>query len=310
MPPIATLTMNPALDVTTRTAEVRPTHKLRCAAPRFDPGGGGINVARVVHALGGDAVAVFPSGGHTGAALEALLDEQGVTSVARRIEGTTRESLAVDEEKSGRQFRFVMPGPRLSRAEQKDLLEALATLPRAPALIVASGSLPPGCPADFYLRLARRCREAGIPLVVDTSGPALAALEGARVRLIKPSLSELESLAGSEIGSEAAESAAAHVLVERGFAEAVVVSLGERGALLVTADEERRFDAIRVPAKSAVGAGDSMVAGIALRLADGGNPVEAVRHGIAAGAAALLTPGTGLARRKDFERLYAAMAKD
>jgi 6-phosphofructokinase 2 len=302
MPSIATLTMNPALDVTTRVDEVRPVHKLRCGEPRFDPGGGGINVARVVHGFGGEVTAVFPSGGPVGATLEALLVKAGVP-----IAGGTRESLTVDEEQSGKQFRFVLPGPTLDASEQESVLDALLTLPGKPAYVVASGSLPPGCPADFYKRLARKLPGA-TRLVIDTSGDALAACEGAGAFLLKPSLSELSSLAGHAVHDEAEQVSAAQSLVRRGFAEAVLVSLAERGALLATADVVERVAAIEVDEASAVGAGDAMVAAVVLALSQGADLKQAVRHGIAAGAAALLTPGTALARREDYERLYAAMA--
>ncbi|MEI9928459.1 MAG: PfkB family carbohydrate kinase [Sphingomonas sp.] len=118
MPTIATLTMNPALDVSTSIDALRPTHKLRCAAPRFDPGGGGINVAQLIHALGGEVIAVFPSGGPTGATLEALLRDRGPAIAPIPIAGTTRESLTVDERQTGLQYRFVLPGPELAASEQ------------------------------------------------------------------------------------------------------------------------------------------------------------------------------------------------
>jgi 6-phosphofructokinase 2 len=303
---IATLTMNPALDVTSSVAKVEPTHKLRCTDPRFDPGGGGINVARVVHALGGEVTALFPSGGPVGQALEGLLGEAGVPIAAVPIAGATRESFTVDEEESGKQFRFVLPGPELREDEQEKLLEALEAVPGPPAYVVASGSLPPGCGKDFYARLAHRLK-GGPRLIVDTSGEPLAALEGARVFLIKPSYSELGALVGRDVSDEDAQVSAARELIERGFAETVLVSLAERGALVVSGEVEQRFEAIPVEARSGVGAGDSMIAALTLALARGEPLVEAVRWGIAAGAAALNARGTQLASREDVERLHAGM---
>jgi len=307
MPAIATLTMNPALDVATGVEEVKPTHKLRCTQPRFDAGGGGINVARVIRALGGDVVAIFPSGGPTGATLEALLAEAGVPAVPVAIAGTTRESFTVDEAKTRSQYRFVLPGPELSAAEQARLLDALAAVPGPPDYVVASGSLPPGCDLAFYRDLADRCR--GARLVIDTSGPALAACEGAHAWLIKPSLRELEALLGRTFSSDQDIAAGARELLARGFADVILVSLAERGALLVTADAETRFPAIEVPVMGAVGAGDSMVGAITLALTQGRDLAGAVRYGIAAGAAALTSAATGLARREDVERLYTGMEK-
>lgn len=307
MPAIATLTMNPALDVTTAVPRVEPTHKLRCSEPRFDPGGGGINVARVVHALGGEVTAVFPSGGGTGQTLEALLAKAGVPVAPVPVAGTTRESFTVDEEETRKQFRFVLPGPELSEEEQTALVDALTSQAGPPAYAVASGSLPPGCTPDFYGTLAERMRGGSTRLIVDTSGKALAALEGARVFLIKPSYSELGALAGHDVSDEADQVRAAHRLIERGFAEVVLVSLAERGALVVSGDVEQRFAAIPVEAASGVGAGDSMIAALTLSLSRGQPIEEAVRWGIAAGAAALMTRGTQLAKREDVERLRAGM---
>lgn len=301
---IATLTMNPALDVTTATGMVRPTHKLRCAAPRFDPGGGGINAARVINALGGDTVAIFPSGGPSGARIARLLEGARVPHQAIAIAGDTRESLTVDEQSTGNQYRFVLPGPTLSEREQSDCLETVMGLAPRPGWLVASGSLPPGVPDSFYMMLGGLCRSLRIRLVLDSSGPALAACAGLHAALIKPSLSELEALAGKPLVTESEQAAAAHTLVERGFADAVLVSLGANGALLVTDDLHQRFAGIAVPVKSTVGAGDSMVGATALGLARGMALTEAVRLGIAAGAAALMVPGTGLARLEDVQRLF------
>lgn len=306
---IATLTLNPALDVTTSTDTVRPTHKLRCAAPLFEPGGGGINVARVVHALGGDVTAVFPCGGSRGALFEKLLREAGVPIAPVPIAGATRESFTVDETGTGEQYRFVLPGPSLDEAEIVRLLETLAALDGPPAYVIASGSLPPDCDPAIFRRLCALCSRIEARLVIDTSGAALAAVEGSCAYLIKPSLRELRELVGRELATGDEERAATRELLARGFAEVVVVSLGERGALLVAEGTELCMPAIEVPIGSAVGAGDSMVAGLTLALAAGRNLEETLRYGIAAGAAALITPGTEPARREDVERLYSAASE-
>jgi 6-phosphofructokinase 2 len=302
---IATLTLNPALDVTTCTEKVRPGHKLRCSTPRFDPGGGGINVARVATHLGGAATAVFPSGGPAGAMIVKLLEAQKVAILPVPIAGATRESFTVDEGRPGDQYRFVLPGPELGEDELAGLLDALFGV-RDATYIVVSGSLPPGCDPAIFKRIGARCRKAGMKLVIDTSGPALAACEGAGAWLIKPSLREVADLLGREIASEDDEMAAARTLQERGFAEIVVVSLAERGALMVGEGRELRVPAIPVEAKGTVGAGDSMVAAITLAASEGKGIEDALRYGIAAGAATLMTPATELARKEDVERLYAA----
>lgn len=301
---VATLTLNPALDVTTCTEKVRPGHKLRCSPPRFDPGGGGIDVARVITHLGGEATAVFPSGGPAGATIVQLLEEQKVPILPVKIAGATRESFTVDEGQPGDQYRFVLPGPELGDDELAALLDALFGVQDV-SHVVVSGSLPPGCDPVILKRIGARCKKAGVKLVIDTSGPALAAAEGAGAWLIKPSLREVADLLGREIAGEDEEMAAARELRDRGFAELVVMSLAERGALLVGEGEEVRVPAIPVEAKGTVGAGDSMVAAITLAASKGKGIRDALHYGIAAGAATLMTPATELARREDVERLYA-----
>jgi 6-phosphofructokinase 2 len=305
---IVTLTMNPALDVTTSTPVVTPTHKLRCAAPRHDPGGGGINVARTIVRLGGEALAIFPAGGATGAYLIRLLAQEAVPTQVIPIAGMTRESFAVTDEGSGEQFRFVLPGPRLRASERRACFDAVtATLP-ASGWLVAGGSLPPGVGDDFYAKLAGFCRARGVRYVLDTSGPALEACRGVTAFLIKPSATELASLVGSPLESERAELDAALAIRSLGYAENVVVSLGARGALLVTADGHVRMSAPPITARSGVGTGDAMLGAIVHKLAHGVPIAAAVRYGIAAGAAAALASGTQLMRPEDVDRLYAAPA--
>ena len=301
---IVTLTMNPALDIATSTERVEPAHKLRCTAPRYDAGGGGINVARAVHALGGEALAIFPAGGAAGEMIEQLLSKEGVAYRAIAIIGFTRESLAVEERQSGDQFRFILPGPEIGPADRERCLDALSAAAPEASYIVASGSLPLGVPDDFYARVVALAKRHGRRLILDTSGAALKQA-GQGVYLLKPSLRELEQLTGYEIRSERDEEAAAREVIVQDRAEIVVLSLGARGALLVSRGEIERVPAVSVAARSTVGAGDSMLAGIVLALTRGLSLREAVRFGMAAGAAALLGSGTQLCRLADVERLRA-----
>jgi len=304
MAAIVTLTMNPALDIATVTDRVVPTHKLRCEAPRYDPGGGGINVARAVHALGGDVLAIFPAGGAAGEMIGHLLHKEGVLHHVIHITGFTRESLAVGERETGEQYRFLLPGPVIGPADQERCLDRLAARLPGARYVVASGSLPLGVPEDFYARVGRLVQRHGKRFVLDTSGPALTAA-GRGVHLLKPSLRELEHLIGRQISDEQDEDEAVHEVIAQGRAEIVVLSLGPRGALVATARDSERIAAIPVEAKSTVGAGDSMLAGIVLGLCRDLALRDAVRFGVAAGTAALLGAGTQLCRRDDVDRLYA-----
>jgi 6-phosphofructokinase 2 len=302
MAAIVTLTMNPALDIATSTERVEPVHKLRCTAPRYDAGGGGINVARAVHALGGEALAIFPAGGAASEMIRHLLEEEGVAYRAVAIAGFTRESLAVEERQSGRQYRFILPGPAIGPVDQQRCLDELSLLAPDASFIVASGSLPLGVPVDFYGRVRALAKSLGKPLVLDTSGEALRQAGGG-IYLLKPSLRELQDLVGREIRNEREQETAASEVIAQGRSEIVILSLGDGGALLATAEGTERFAAIPVPARSTVGAGDSMLAGVVLSLCRGSSLPEAVHFGMAAGAAALLGSGTELCRRADVERL-------
>ena len=305
--------MNPSLDKSMRVDKVRVDTKLRGADLRTDPGGGGINVARAVAKLGGEATALYLEGGCEGKRLTDLLAEEGVSAVSIGIDRSVRESLTVTEDSSGNQYRFSTPGPLIG-AEELDAIEERVSAALEPGtLLVASGSLPAGVPDDFYLRLARRAGEQGISLIVDTSSAALKALldsdaAGSRPYLIKPNLRELSQLVGREDLEQPDIRDAASQLVEAHKVDQVVVSLGAGGAYLVNSRGAFKFDSPSVPVKSRIGAGDSMIAGIVLALARGAEPEEALQRGVAAGAAAVMTPGTDLCRREDAERIYTEVA--
>lgn len=309
MPGIVTLTMNPALDVSTRTPELRPTDKLRCTEPRHEPGGGGINVARVIAALGGEATALFPCGGPAGRMIERLLEEAGVAFRSVPIAGVTRESFNVDETNTGRQYRFILPGPPLTGLEQTMVFEALTGLSPAPRYVVASGSLPPGVEGDFYFRLGAICGELGARLVFDAPGEVLAASAGAGALLIKPNLLELETAAGKRLRTRNQRVDAARCLIAADVAEIVIVSNGAEGVLLVTAAEEELIPAPHVPVHSGVGAGDSMVGAMTLGLSRGMTMRDAVRYGMAAGAATVMTPTGMLAHREDTARIFLELSE-
>ncbi|MBW0011728.1 1-phosphofructokinase family hexose kinase [Mycobacterium sp.] len=307
-PQIVTLTMNPALDITTSVDVVRPTEKLRCAATRYDAGGGGINVAHIACELGGSVLAVFPAGGSTGGLLAKLLSDDGVPFWQVPIAASTRESFTVNEVSSGQQYRFVLPGPRLSLREQARCLEHLRIAAKSAEFVVASGSLPPGVQTDFYQRVSDICRHLGARLVVDTSGGGLQHISSGAF-LLKASVRELRECVGRPLATEAEQFAAAHELVDNGRAEVVLVSLGSHGALLATRHVSQRFSAIPMPGGSGVGAGDAMVAAITVGLCRGWPLVKSVRLGIAAGAAMLMTPGTAACARADVDKLFARSAE-
>lgn len=310
MKEIVTVTMNPAVDASSSTDRVSADEKLRCDALVREPGGGGINVARAIGKLGGEARALYPAGGTMGELLAGLLEHEPLRHQRLGIEGSTRENVTIRESGSDRQYRFVMPGPELDPGEWKAVLDAIAELDPAPGFIVGSGSLPEGVPDDFFARLAEVSRDCGARFVLDTSGAALREGLSRGVYLVKPNLRELGQVAGEPVGEDPEQERAAKAIIEDGRAEVVVVSLGGAGVLLATGSGSQRISAPTVPIRSKVGAGDSTVAGIVLGLARGLDVEDAVRFGVAAGAAAVMTPGSELCRREDTERLYERIRRD
>jgi len=305
--PIVTLTLNPAIDLACSAESVNHTHKVRTSGEHIDPGGGGINVARVLHELGAETLAVILAGGVTGALIEELLDEAGVPRKSVRIHGSTRISFTVFDRTAKQEYRFVPEGPA---AESHDWLETLSLLKTIDTdWLVASGSPEHGMPEDIYARVGQMAREMGRCFVLDTSGPPLrAALEARVVDLAKPSLSELEALVGRKLTTPAEQEAEAMALVRSGRVRMVAVTLGEEGAFLASDEGVTRMPALAVPFRSAVGAGDSFLAAMTLVLARGGSKTEALAYAVAAGAATVACAGTARLRRVDvdaqFRRLW------
>lgn len=307
---LVTLTMNPAIDVSTSVERVEPVQKLRCALPHRDPGGGGINVARVLKRFGADVLAVYVAGGSTGELLQKLMHREGIADVVVSEPEETREDFTVFEKASGTQFRFVMPGPELQRETWTGILEALRALTPAPGFIVASGSLPPGVPADFFAEVGRVAKGLGARLALDTSGAALGRALEERPWLIKPNQRELRELTGLDLADERGQIDAARRLIAEGRAECVALTLGDKGALLVTEDQGWRAKAPAVEVVSTVGAGDSFLAALVWGISSGEAMEAAFRRAVAAGSAALLSPGTELCRPEDVARLIREVATE
>lgn len=306
MADIVTLTLNPAVDKSCAVDQVVPDRKLRCSPPDFDPGGGGINVARACHKLGEPAAAIWACGGAMGDLLKSLLEQEGITQHPFPIEQMTRENLMVMEESSGQQYRFGEPGASLSDEELQDCLDRIPSLDPPPKYLVASGSLPPGAPTDFYAEVARAA-PADCRVVLDTSGEPLQAGLAGPVYLLKPNLRELAHLAGAHVESDHDIQRIADRLRKESGVEVILTSLGSGGAMLSSAEGHEHIRAPTVRIRSKVGAGDSTVAGMIVALNRGKSLHEAALFAVATGAAAVMTPGTELCCREDAERLFEQM---
>ena len=303
MTDIVTITPNPAIDLSTSVERIVPVHKMRGTSQRRDPGGGGINVARVIKRLGGDVSAIYPVGGVTGDLLRRLLDKENVPSETFVIAEETREDFFVNELSTGRPFRFILPGPSLNDTEWQECLTLLSRIEPFPRFVVASGSLPGGVPDDFYARLTRIVKQRGARMILDTSGPALAAAVTEGLDLIKPNLREMRELAGREPTDASEWEDAAKALIRQGKVAIVALTMGHLGAVLVTLDQVLRAEPLPIAPISAVGAGDSFLGALLWQLASGADLEKSFRHAVAAGAAALLNLGTSLCLSDDVKRL-------
>lgn len=310
MTPILTITLNPALDISTSVHEVIPGPKLRCAAPQVDPGGGGINVSRAIAALGGSSHALVALGGTTGQRLASRVASEGILLDAFPGPGETRQSLAVTDTHTGQQYRFVLPGSEWAAAQVEAVQERISEATMGGGFVVLSGSQPPGIPDDFARTLAMRLNGRA-EFVVDTSGVALRRLVEAPVpgiMVLRMDGEEAEELAGHPLESRKDTADFAAGLVARGVAHCVIVARGADGSVLVDRAKRLFSKAAKVPVKSKVGAGDSFVGAFVLALAQGDTTEHALARGVAAASAAVMTEATELCHRSDAERLVAECA--
>ena len=308
-PRILTLTLNPALDVTVTTEQLQPRRKLRCTAPRYDAGGGGTNVSRVIRELGGESIALVAAGGPTGARHLDLLRAEGINAVAYACAGDTRFSLTVMEEASGEHYRFVLPGPQQTQADAASLLRAITYVSRGDhiAFVVASGSLPPGLADDFYGQVARVTEAVGSRMILDTSGTALAAALASRPYCIRINHHEAGELLGlpGPVDMEGARQLT-RKLVAEGSTMVAIITVAEEGSVVASATEGHfEVRPPKVTVASTVGAGDSFVGALSLGFSRDWPLERAVRFGVAAAAAAVTTEATKLCQRSEAERLLA-----
>ena len=307
MKSIITLTMNPTVDQSSTTPIVTNEKKLRCSNIRYDPGGGGINVTRAINKLGGKSKAFYPAGGQIGNLLEELLKREKIDQVRFIIKEATRLNIHIIEETSDKQYRFNMPGAPIQENEWQRILTSIREFIPSPDYIVASGSLPPNVPKDFYRRIAALSKGIGCKFILDTTNEPLKQALNEGVYLLKPNLYEFQQLIGDSVQNETKIIHEAQQIIQSNQCKYLIISLGKDGTFLITKDNYKHITSPFVPIKSRVGAGDCMVGGITLMLAKEKSIEEAVRYGISAGAAAVMTPGTELCRLEDTERIYASM---
>ncbi len=299
---IATVTLNPSLDRTVTVHGLMLDESNRWTGLHHYAGGKGIDVSRAIHEMGGRTIAYGFVGGPDGRMVEVLLDEEGVPFSFTPIEQETRTNFIIADTKTSRQTIINAPGPRISKKELERFLSKLRRIYPRPDLMVIGGSLPPGVPVNIYYEIIVEAKDSGVRSILDSASQWLEEGIKAKPYLIKPNVHEAEELLKTEISTEESIIEAALSLVEMGI-EIVVISRGKEGIIAVT--KERIIEAVPPPVKvrSAVGAGDCAIAGLASKLAYGEPLIEACRLAVAMGTAAVLTPGTELCHRADVEKL-------
>jgi len=297
-----TLTLSPSLDLTFHVADFRTDDSNRATATFVAPGGKGINVSRVATRLGHPSVALGFLGGTTGLQVAQLLEQEGVRTWFVPINGNTRTNPII-QDLEGQQLRVSSRGPAVTERDVRALWDNIFAL-RAPDWLLVSGSKPDGVDEAFFSRVIRRAHGEGIRVIVDADGAELERAVEDGVDLIKPNRYELERLTGRSLASVQDVLDASRSVIARGV-KGVAVSVGPEGALLVRADGAWRAVPPVVPVQSAVGSGDSLVAGLCVKLAEGAHPADALRFGVACGTATAMTPGTELCHVRDVLSVHA-----
>ncbi|MBN2462710.1 MAG: 1-phosphofructokinase [Dehalococcoidia bacterium] len=299
---IATVTLNPSLDKIVTVEKLVVDEANRWTSLRRDPGGKGINVSRVVHKLGGETIAYGFIGGFAGETLKHLLKQDEVPFKFTPIEGEIRSNFIITDLKTHRQTRIDAPGPQIHKYELGKLTQKVTHIKPKPDFLVFAGSVPPGVPADIYRQLIEKVKNSGIKTVLDSDNQWLKEGIVAKPNIIKPNVHEAEELLGTHLKDEAAIIEAVKTLANQGI-EIAIISRAKDGLIAASEGKILKVTPPQVEISSTVGAGDSTIAGLVLKLNQGHEIGEACRWAAAAGTAATLTPGTELCRREDVERL-------
>lgn len=299
---VITLTINPALDKSAKISELAPFEKLECEEITYHPGGGGINISRVLHRLNIESSCLFPFGGKTGEHLVELLEEEKIEVFTTPISSLTRENFAVVDVKTALQYRFGMPTAPFAEEELFSLEKLINEQVCEGDILVISGSLPKGLPVTYYSKIIQNLSAKNVKVIVDTSGAAFVEVLKNDLFLIKPNQGELAKLAGKERLTAAEQENFALEMVNSGKVKYVVVSLGKKGAFIAHKNGVNYVNAPEISVKSTIGAGDSMVAGLLYGILHNFTPEAMLKHGVACGVSATMSEGSDLAHVVNIER--------
>jgi len=299
---IGTVTLNPSLDEHIMVHGLIVEEANRWEKLHRYAGGKGIDVSRAIHEMGGSSIAYGFIGGENGRVLEILLDEEGVLYSFTPVREETRTNFIITDTKTWQQTRIGAPGPRITPGELERFNRKLRKLKPSPDMMVVAGSAPPGVPTNMYYGMINEAREFGVRTILDSSGQLFEEGIKAQPYLVKPNIHEAEELLGKKLETEADIIEAVLELAHTGI-EIAVISRGKEGIIAATKNGIIKAVPPPVKIKSAVGAGDCTIAGLAIKLASNAPLIEACRLAVAMGTAAVLTPGTELCHKADVERI-------
>jgi 6-phosphofructokinase 2 len=302
---IYTITLNPALDRTLWVKTINPDDCNRIEEEQLYAAGKGIDVSKVLTTLGVNNKALGFVGGFAGEELEGLLINEGIACDFVRISGRTRTNIILNDVGAGTQTLFNAKGPTITAYELMQMIHKIENL-ADPAFVVISGSLPVGVNPEIYRKIIEIVKSKGAKAILDTDGEALVVGLKGQPFIIKPNIHELSRLTGRTLDSLDAVIQAAHEIRGRGIAM-VLVSMGERGLLLVSDDGQYLVQPPVVEVKNKIGAGDSAVAGFIHGLHTGNDPIHSLTYAVAAGTATILQSGTARCNLEDFHRLQAKL---
>jgi tagatose 6-phosphate kinase len=299
---VLTVTFSPSIDKVYYCAWLSLTGVHRAVRCETYPAGKGINVARGVRSLGGEALALGFAGGHLGELLRALLEKEGIPERLTRTRSDVRLNPTFRDPARESDLHVLEPDQPVTEQEQAALLQTFRqSLERAKAVVFAgSGRL--GVSASLVGQIVTEANDAGALSIVDSRDEPLRTAVRAKPFLLKPNAQELSDLAGRPLRTEDELIQAAQEVVERGVRN-VVVSLGADGAILACADGVWKARPPQVRAINTVGCGDAMVAGLTMASLAGASPAETLRRGVAAGTVNVLLDSPGLVPAEAFEEM-------
>ncbi len=289
---IYTVTLNPAMDKTVEIPSLTVDAVNRIASVRTDPGGKGINVSKVISKLGGRSVAAGILGGDTGRSILSALKEMGLTTCFHFVPGETRTNMKIIDPVQHTNTDLNEPGVTVSEDVLEELLRELTAKAGKGDIAVISGSIPKGAPKNIYYIWTQAFREKGVKVILDADGDHLKEGIKASPFLIKPNDHELSGLAGRILNTPEELAGTARKLIKECGISRIVVSMGSDGALYVTPKEIVYAEGLNVPVGSTVGAGDSVVAALAVAEEREMSLEDTVRLSMAAGAANVMCSGT------------------